>query len=377
MENTQLPPNASHFASPERSSACEISCEARCLAENSNLASLLDAMPDLVMILNRNRQIIFANRNLRDFGSGRGCPDIYGMRPGELLNCQNAASAPSGCGTGEACRTCGAVQAILAGLAGESVKEECRIATGDAGALDLRIWASPFFWKEAHYVLVVAVDISDEKRRKVLERIFFHDLLNTAGGIRGLAELLAEGISTVDELKDDLCSTAEALVSEIRSQQILVAAENNELVVNLVRLQSRSVIESVSSQLRSHLVAADKIIRIAPETADFSLMSDSVLLKRVLGNLLKNALEASSAGECVTLGARLTEAGAIFWCHNPSVMPRNVQLQIFQRSFSTKGNGRGVGTYSIRLLTERYLKGKVDFDSQENAGTTFRITLPV
>lgn len=377
MENIQSPPIDSHFASPERSSACEISGEARSLSENSDLAPLLDAMPDLVMILNRNRQIIFANRNLRDFGSGRGCPDIYGMRPGELLNCQRAATAPSGCGTGEACRTCGAVQAILAGLAGESVKEECRISTGDAGALDLRIWASPFFWKESHYVLVVAVDISDEKRRKVLERIFFHDLLNTAGGIRGLAELLAEGISTVDELKDDLCSTAEALVSEIRSQQILVAAENNELVVNPVRLQSRSVIESVSSQLRSHLVAADKVVRIAPETADFSLMCDSVLLKRVLGNLLKNALEASSAGESVTLGARLTEAGAIFWCHNPSVMPRNVQLQIFQRSFSTKGNGRGIGTYSIRLLTERYLKGKVDFDSKENVGTTFRITLPV
>jgi sensor histidine kinase regulating citrate/malate metabolism len=37
------------------------------------------------------------------------------------------------------------------------------------------------------------------------------------------------------------------------------------------------------------------------------------------------------------------------------LIPKDVQLQLFQRSFSTKGMGRGWGTYSIRLLTERYL----------------------
>ena len=40
------------------------------------------------------------------------------------------------------------------------------------------------------------------------------------------------------------------------------------------------------------------------------------------------------------------------------------------------GQGRGLGTYSIKLLTERYLKGKVDFTSDATAGTTFRVWYP-
>jgi signal transduction histidine kinase len=56
-------------------------------------------------------------------------------------------------------------------------------------------------------------------------------------------------------------------------------------------------------------------------------------------------------------------------------MPREVQLQLFKRSFTTKGTGRGLGTYSMKLLTERYLKGRIAFTSSETDGTTFTVTL--
>jgi sensor histidine kinase regulating citrate/malate metabolism len=52
-------------------------------------------------------------------------------------------------------------------------------------------------------------------------------------------------------------------------------------------------------------------------------------------------------------------------------------LQIFQRSFSTKGAGRGLGTYSIKLLGERYLHGTVSFASSAEQGTIFQISLPL
>lgn len=58
-------------------------------------------------------------------------------------------------------------------------------------------------------------------------------------------------------------------------------------------------------------------------------------------------------------------------------MPQSVKDQIFNRSFSTKGAGRGVGTYSIKLLGERYLSGKVSFTSTPDEGTTFSIKLPI
>jgi len=58
------------------------------------------------------------------------------------------------------------------------------------------------------------------------------------------------------------------------------------------------------------------------------------------------------------------------------VIDKKVKLQIFQRSFSTKGSNRGVGTYSIKLFVENYMKGTVWFESNESEGTTFKVDLP-
>ena len=54
-----------------------------------------------------------------------------------------------------------------------------------------------------------------------------------------------------------------------------------------------------------------------------------------------------------------------------------MQQQIFQRSFSTKnGEGRGIGTYSVKLLVERYLEGSVEFVSDDAHGTVFTVIVP-
>jgi len=66
-----------------------------------------------------------------------------------------------------------------------------------------------------------------------------------------------------------------------------------------------------------------------------------------------------------------------FWVHNPGVIPEDVQLQIFQRSFSTKSKDRGLGTYSMMLLTKRYLKGHLSFISSAEKGTIFRAYYPL
>jgi sensor histidine kinase regulating citrate/malate metabolism len=93
--------------------------------------------------------------------------------------------------------------------------------------------------------------------------------------------------------------------------------------------------------------------------------------------MVKNALEASDSGQTVTLSCGVEGNCVWFEVHNPAFMPRNVQLQIFQRSFSTKGDGRGLGTYSIKLLTEQYLGGSVSFASSPEAGTAFRVFYPM
>jgi sensor histidine kinase regulating citrate/malate metabolism len=92
--------------------------------------------------------------------------------------------------------------------------------------------------------------------------------------------------------------------------------------------------------------------------------------------MLKNAIEATSLGGTITVGVVDSGDEIEFWMNNPGEMPRQVQLQVFQRSFSTKGRGRGLGTYSMRLLTERYLGGRVTFSSSAIEGVTFRAVYP-
>jgi signal transduction histidine kinase len=113
-------------------------------------------------------------------------------------------------------------------------------------------------------------------------------------------------------------------------------------------------------------------------SADITIITDRHLLNRILGNMIKNAIEAIKHGETIKIGCRnLNDDTIEFRVHNPGHIQQQNQLQIFRRSFSTKGNGRGLGTYSIKLLGERYLGGKVSFTSSLEKGTTFSLKLPI
>jgi signal transduction histidine kinase len=136
------------------------------------------------------------------------------------------------------------------------------------------------------------------------------------------------------------------------------------------------VLEAVVMSYRSRDIAARRTIVVDAQSTGVILITDVVLLERVLGNMIKNALEASQAGQTVTVGCRTDGKFVEFWVNNLNVMPRTAQLQVFQRSFSTKGSGRGLGTYSMKLISERYLKGAVAFTSCEEQGTTFVAKYP-
>ncbi len=127
-------------------------------------------------------------------------------------------------------------------------------------------------------------------------------------------------------------------------------------------------------------------MQLADDTADVHFLVDETQLRRVLDNMLKNALEAEDTEAKITLGCRFLPSDPLqgrprdmveFWVHNPRVMSEAVQWQIFRRSFTTKGKGRGLGTYSMKVLTERYLEGEIDFTSEPGQGTTFQARYPV
>ncbi len=347
------------------------------LSADSLMTNVAHGSASFLAILNSDRQIVFANRSLID-SFGVSDEDAIGRRPGELMSCRSAEVGPDGCGTSPFCRTCGAAQALGRATLGNPQEKECRILRVNGDPLDLKITATPFVVDDETFILFSAVDISDAKRRRSLERIFFHDIMNTATGVRGLSSM-ARIVTDEEqnEILELLESTSEHLIDEIQGQTELLAAETNDLVVHPRTIESRSLLDGLASQYTTHEVGLNRSVVIAEGNCDAPFVSDEVLLCRVIGNLTKNALEATPEGGVVTLRCRRDGQRVTFSVHNEGVMPEQSQLQVFQRSFSTKGEGRGLGTYGSRLLAERYLEGTVSFESNEERGTTFTVSLPV
>ncbi len=367
------------FAPAERASQDEVLCHFDNLSTTSLLRDVMRAIPNIVLILNQKRQIVFANGRLVEHLQLHDVHEALGKHPGELFNCVHAFETEGGCGATRFCRHCGAARAILEAQKGHMDVEECRILQSDGKALDLRVWATPLTFNGENFVIFAVMDIEDEKRRAMLERTFFHDILNTAGIIRGAVELLptAEEAETTEQLQGMLLSATRRLIGEIEMQRELVAAEDGDLQLEYQLVEARAFLQDLAHTYATHKVARHKHIQVTPVAEEIVFQSDPRMLTRVLGNLIKNALEASHAGDVVTLHCARVGDAVRFQVHNPTVMPPEVQEQLFQRSFSTKGEGRGIGTYSIKLLTEHYLHGKVTFRSRAGEGTTFVVTYPL
>ena len=62
---------------------------------------------------------------------------------------------------------------------------------------------------------------------------------------------------------------------------------------------------------------------------------------------------------------------------NGQPVAESVAPRVFERYVTTNPEpGHGLGTYSMKLLGERYLRGEVSFQSSEADGTVFSISLP-
>lgn len=369
------------FAPAERVPIEFVRRQAAAISETPMTISLLDSMLNYVFIVNQQRQIVFASRNTRHLLAGDAGADFIGLRPGEALGCIHSGRNAGGCGTSVFCQECGMARAALASLAGRRDVQEChltRVVQCGEQALDLLVCGTPFRHNGESLSILSVADISHEKRRQTLERIFFHDVLNSAGGLTALADLLGESVpgdlqSDMQLLRDGL----DDLLDQVQAQKQIAAAESNDLPVQCEPLNPAEVLQSVVNLYRKHPLARERRVEIAPDPATSGLTTDRSLLRRVLGNLLKNALEASQPGQTVTAGCEERGDRIRFWVHNMAVMPPAVQRQVFNRSFTTKGTGRGLGTYSVKLLTEQYLGGEVYFTSESGHGTRFVVSLPV
>lgn len=377
--HSKPPPARADSPSPDRASESVVLEQYQVFA-GSHCRAFFDTLPTLVLVLNGLRQVVFANTAAVTFLGRRNVEELLGLRPGEALCCVNADLGPGGCGTSGHCLNCGVLHALLAALGGDGAERDCTLLRRERSVLqglDLRVSAQPLCLEGGRFIVCAITDISDQSRRRGMERLFFHDVLNLAGGISGMVEiLLEEGRCGQGSELSVLSQATRSLVDEITAQRELLAAEAGELEPAYGQVRCQELLELLLGLYAGTPAAQGQTIAIEAAGGDMALETDARLVRRVLGNMVKNALEAGRPGDTVGLSCK-DEGGAVrFSVRNRAVIPEAQQQDIFHRRTSTKGEGRGLGTYSMLLLSERYLGGTVEFLSSEGQGTTFSLLLP-
>lgn len=345
----------------------------------------LDATYGMIFILNNCQQIIFANKALLTMVGMENISQVLGKKFCEIINCIYANSGSKEGGTDEACKYCNGINTVLKamelneGHSGEF--SSVNRLNGCESNFNAFIHVAPL---EVHGEIFYVVSFTNNSEligKRMLEKTFFHDIINTAGALKGIIGLLKSDVPDLIKSEVEFVEkTFSYLIEEIQMQKNIMEAENNELVLELTAVDSFEILSSASKLYDGYAAAESKTIKVSAQSEQIIFSIDYKLLRRILGNMIKNALEATAENGIVTIGCSRDEEeeGFLkFWVHNDKYMDERTQKFVFQRPFSTKGEGRGLGTYSMNLIVRKYLHGKVDFFTEKQAGTTFYIKLPL
>ena len=241
--------------SDERSSEQAIVRQARLFAE-SPAPGILDHLPQGVAVFNAHRQIVYANKAFGGLSAeGRGAADVLGLRLGEALSCFGTKVDSGVCGTTELCRSCGAARSLAASLAGtNAVSGDCSLSRQGVAhleTLDFRIWIWSMRHGEETFHVALLADIRAEKRLDLMERIFYHDILNLVSGMQGVCELMREEEEGARNAELELLIFAVERVNDlIQSQRDLTFAERGEYEVVAHKMGSVSLLTDITALMR-------------------------------------------------------------------------------------------------------------------------------
>ncbi len=365
----------------KRASEGDIDASVHALAGHPLVVAILDSANVFMVIVNDELQIIAANKAMLDELGDESAEGLRGKRLGEAIRCVNADNDEGGCAASANCRACGTSRYILRSQqTGRPEKGECLLVMGRRDGQhtsEYNVRATPVAIDGRSFTVVALQDISDSKRRRVLERVFIHDLKNTLTGLIGWSEELAERMrDDEEESASSIERLSRRLAAEVSYYRALLEVEANEFQPHMQSVFPIEIIENLSAVFSRHNAARGKSLAVNKPIPDIRFHTDPSVLERVLINMVKNAFEATPEGGTVRIGCTANNSIFRFTVWNEGVIPREISRHIFQRSFSTKSDtGRGIGTYSMKLFGERVLGGRVWFTSTCEEGTSFHIEL--
>ena len=118
-----------------------------------------------------------------------------------------------------------------------------------------------------------------------------------------------------------------------------------------------------------------------PEDIDgFSLYQDEKIIELALSNLVNNAIKYSSENTIIDIIVTQDDSTTTFKIKDNGIgIPEKEQKNIFNRYFRAENallvQGTGIGLNIVKSHLEN-LKGSISFESTENIGSTFIITIP-
>lgn len=225
------------------------------------------------------------------------------------------------------------------------------------------------------------------QRRQEYLAFVAHDLRTPLNAVslsaRVLETLLAEQVSTQPNA-EKMFRTLDRSVATIQALVDRVVKENSGLETEVgAKLERRTfylwpLVESLLHDL--HPVAGSgstSLINDVPE--ELVVNADATLLRRILQNLIANAITYTPRGE-ITIGAESSDNSDVVTCFvrdDGEGIPADKLEQVFlkHRTDNEKSGGLGLGLAIVKTFVEAH-GGVVTVETEIGAGTTFRFTLP-
>jgi heavy metal sensor kinase len=214
-----------------------------------------------------------------------------------------------------------------------------------------------------------------------------HELRTPLAVLRGETEVALEKTRSLAEYKESLAlikDEAERL-SRIVEDLFILARQPIDVPIALVK-EPVSLNEVVNDCVRAAQVLAtrkDLQLKLDSARADLTLSGDEELLKRMLLNLLDNAVKYTPAGGEISVGlARQNGSAQIVVSDTGIGIPEAAQLHVFDRFYrvdkarSRQLGGAGLGLSIVRWIVEAH-GGTIGVKSSPGQGSSFSVELPL
>jgi two-component system CheB/CheR fusion protein len=205
-----------------------------------------------------------------------------------------------------------------------------------------------------------------------------HDIRNPLQAIVSDLYLLKTDLTTITECetKDGVKESLASIESNVNYINKIVADLQDFARPLNPRAEEVDLKLIIEELLAKNGLPENVKVTVKVETAAEKVMADSTFIKRIMVNLVNNAVQAMPNGGKLVINAYKEANDVVIAVTDTGRgIPEAVKNKLFTPMFTTKAKGQGFGLPVVKRMTEA-LGGTISFESQEGKGTTFIIRLP-